>query len=255
MGRMLIKTVVANDRCELVGGIEYDQSPELGKDLGMLAGLEKLSIFVSADKETLFSQSDVVIDFTLPQATSGNVKLAVKHKTALVIGTTGINKDISAEIQAAADHVAIMWTGNYSLGVNLLSGMVEQAARVLSDDYDIDILEMHHHHKIDAPSGTALLLGQAAASGRGVKFEDVSCLSREGQTGARPRGEIGFATLRGGDVVGEHSVIFAAEGERVELTHKAGDRKVFAHGAVVAAQWVTKQAPGLYSMKDVLGFA
>lgn len=253
MGRMLIKTVTAHSDCDVVGGVEYDGSPDLGKDLGVLAGIEPLSIAASNDTEALFVEADVIIDFTLPTATSRHVALAKANKTALVLGTTGLPKETAVEIEVASRDTAIVWTGNYSLGVNLLSILVEQAAKALGDDYDIDILEMHHRHKIDAPSGTALLLGKAAAEGRGVDFEKVSKLSREGQTGARPRGEIGFATLRGGDVPGEHSVMFAAEGERIELTHKAGNREVFARGAVAAAQWVNDKEPGLYDMKDVLG--
>jgi 4-hydroxy-tetrahydrodipicolinate reductase len=253
MGRMLIKTVTAQDGCAVVGGVEYDGSPEIGKDLGVLAGIEPLSLQAGFDTEALFSEADVVVDFTLPMATSKHVALAVANKTALVLGTTGITKEIADEIETASKKTAIVWTGNYSLGVNLLSILVEQAASALGDDFDIDIVEMHHRHKIDAPSGTALLLGKSAAEGRKVDFDQVSCLSREGQTGARPRGEIGFATLRGGDVTGEHTVMFAADGERIELTHKASNREVFARGAVAAAKWVHDKEPGLYNMKDVLG--
>ncbi len=253
MGRMLIKTVTAQEGCDIIGGVEHAGSPELGKDLGNLAGIDALSLTVGTETEALFAEADVVIDFTLPTATSKHVALAASHKTALVLGTTGVPDEVATEIEAASKKTAIMWTGNYSLGVNLLSVLVEQAAKALSDDFDIDILEMHHRHKIDAPSGTALLLGKAAAVGRNVDFNDVSCLSREGQSGARPRGEIGFATLRGGDVPGEHTVMFAADGERIELTHKAGNREVFARGAVAAAKWVHGKEPGLYNMKDVLG--
>ena len=196
---------------------------------------------------------DVVIDFTIPAATLAHAKLAAEHGTAMVIGTTGLSEADMAEIAAAAENTAIVHAGNMSLGVNLLVVVAEQVAAALGSDYDIEVLEMHHKHKIDAPSGTALMLGKAAAQGRGVDHGDAAVMSREGETGARPEGAIGYATLRGGDVIGDHSVIFAGPGERIELTHKAGDRRLFGAGAIRAALWTEGKAPGLYTMRDVLG--
>ena len=193
-----------------------------------------------------------MIDFTLPQATISHTQAAIKHDTALVVGTTGLNKKEQAAVVKASNSVAVIQAANFSIGVNLLLNLTSQVASVLENDYDIEIYEMHHRHKVDAPSGTALALGQAAAKGRGVDLESVSERVRDGHTGARSPGNIGFATLRGGDVVGDHSLIFAADGERLELTHKASSRTVFARGAVRSAKWCEHKAPGLYSMRDVL---
>jgi len=253
MGRMLVAEILAGDGATLIGGTEHGESAFLGQDIAVLAGLDEVGIVVSSDTDALFAAADVVIDFTLPQATIHHTQGAIKHGTALVIGTTGLGQEEQAAVEKASNSVAVVQAANYSVGVNLLLGLTSQVAGVLENDYDIEVLEMHHRHKVDAPSGTALALGQAAADGRGVDLEAVSARVRDGHIGARNPGDIGFATLRGGDVVGDHSVIFAADGERIELNHKASSRTVFARGAVRSAKWCENKAPGLYSMRDVLG--
>lgn len=257
MGRMLVETVLGTKGAKLGGGSEHMQSDLLGQDMAVLAGSvahpPTEGQIITSDTRALFEACDVIIDFTVPMATVMHAGLAIETGTAMVIGTTGMDKEQLAAVDRAASSAVIMRAGNMSVGVNLLMGLVEQVSGILDDDYDIEIVEMHHHHKIDAPSGTALMLGEAAASGRGVDLEVVSDRVRDGQVGARKTGDIGFATLRGGDVVGEHTVIFAGEGERVEISHKASSRALFAKGAVRAALWCNDQKPGLYSMKDVLG--
>jgi 4-hydroxy-tetrahydrodipicolinate reductase len=253
MGRMLVAEILASDGVTLVGGTEHSESTFLGQDIAVLAGLDEAGIVVGSDTDSLFSAADVVIDFTLPQATIGHSQGAINHGTALIIGTTGLNKEEQAAVEKASKSVAVVQAANFSIGVNLLLALTSQVASVLGNDYDIEVYEMHHRHKVDAPSGTALALGQAAADGRGVDLEEVSERIRDGYTGARIPGNIGFATLRGGDVVGDHSLVFAADGERLELTHKASCRQVFARGAVRSAKWCEYKAPGLYSMRDVLG--
>jgi len=254
MGRMLIGEVLAVEGCSLAGGTEIPGSPALGRDMGELAGVGAEGMAVGHDADVLFAAADAVIDFTLPTATVSHAELARRHATPLIVGTTGLGSDAQAALETAAAETAVVQAANMSVGVNLLLGLIRQAATTLGDDYDIEIVEMHHRHKVDAPSGTALALGAAAAGGRGVGLEAVSQRVRDGHTGERQRGDIGFATLRGGDVAGEHTVIFAGEGERVELTHKATSRAVFARGAVRAARWTEGRPPGLYSMRDVLGF-
>ncbi len=253
MGQMLVREIAATAGCTLAGGTERVGGPALGKDIGLLAGIEAVGIAAIDDPVTLFAQADAVIDFTSPDSTERHAALAAQGQTALIIGTTGLNPSQQAAVAQAATHTPIVQSPNMSLGVNLLLALVEQVAGVLGDDYDIDVLEMHHRNKVDAPSGTALGLGRAAAAGRKVALETVWQKVRDGHTGVRPRGEIGFATLRGGDVVGDHTVLFATEGERIELTHKASSRQVFAKGAVRAALWARDKTPGLYSMRDVLG--
>jgi dihydrodipicolinate reductase len=253
MGQMLVREIAATPGCTLAGGTERVGGPALGKDIGTLAGVDALGVVAIDDAATLFAEADAVIDFTSPDATVRHAALAAQSQTVLVVGTTGINPSQQEAIAQAATHTPVVQSPNMSLGVNLLLALVEQVGRALGDDFDIDILEMHHRNKVDAPSGTALGLGRAAAAGRGVKLEDVWQKVRDGHTGVRPRGEIGFATLRGGDVIGDHTVVFAGDGERIELTHKASGRQIYAKGAVRAAQWANDKAPGLYSMKDVLG--
>jgi 4-hydroxy-tetrahydrodipicolinate reductase len=251
MGRALVAEAVAAG-LRLTGGTA--NAPILrGADLGLAAGLDPLGIAIGHDAEALFAAADVVIDFTAPEATLCHAALAGRTGKALIIGTTGLSPDGTAAIEAAARTAPIVWSANMSLGVTLLLDLVEQTARRLGPDYDIEILEMHHRLKRDAPSGTALGLGEAAARGRAVALDRAAVRSRDGATGPRPEGAIGFATLRGGDVVGDHSVIFAGPGERLELTHKAGDRRIYARGALRAALWAAGRAPGLYGMKDVLG--
>ncbi|MDJ0684134.1 MAG: 4-hydroxy-tetrahydrodipicolinate reductase [Alphaproteobacteria bacterium] len=253
MGQMLVAEVAETEACHLRGATEPEGSPALGADPGVLAGAAPTGLAIQEDPAGLIAAADVVIDFTTPQATVAHARLAAQAGTALVVGTTGLSAEDENSLSLAARHVPVVYAANYSPGVTLLLDLVKRAAAALDADYDIDILEMHHRHKVDAPSGTALALGKAAAVGRGVDHETVKQTVRSGQTGARPRGEIGYATLRGGDVVGEHDVIFATEGERLTLSHKASARRVFAAGAVKAALWTAGKHPGLYDMRDVLG--
>ncbi|MEP3438981.1 MAG: 4-hydroxy-tetrahydrodipicolinate reductase [Hoeflea sp.] len=254
MGQSLIRTVSEIDGVHLAGAIERPGSEALGRDAGELAGLGPNGVVISDDALPVFAQAEGVLDFTAPAATLEFAGLAAQARIVHVIGTTGMDDSHEAPLQAASRHARIVRSGNMSLGVNLLSVLVRQAARALqAGDWDIEVLEMHHRHKVDAPSGTALLLGQAAAEGRGIDLAEHSVRVRDGHTGAREQGSIGFATLRGGSVVGEHSVILAGEGEIIELSHKATDRSIFARGAVRAALWARHQKPGYYSMLDVLG--
>ena len=254
MGQAIIKEVTASDGCMLAGGTERAGHPEIGRDLGALAGLDDLGVVVSDDAGALIAAADTVIEFSTIEATVRHAALAAEHGTAHVIGTTGLDAAAAAAVTKAAQTVPITWAANMSLGVNLLLGLTERVARSLGPEaFDIEIVETHHRHKIDAPSGTALALGEAAARGRGVSLDDVADRGRDGLTGARKTGAIGFAALRGGDVVGDHSVVFAGLGERIELTHKAADRRIYARGAVHAARWMEGKAAGLYDMNDVLG--
>ncbi len=253
MGRMLVAEIAGTHGCRVAGGVDAATSAILGRDLGELAGMGALGLKAGTDIGQLFAGADVVIDFSTPAASAEHAGVAARAAKPLVIGTTGLEPAHEAALAAAARTVPIVWAPNMSLGVNLLLGLVRQVAATLGEDYDIEVVEMHHRHKVDAPSGTALALGQAAAAGRGVDLAARSQRGRDGITGPRPRGDIGFASLRGGDVVGEHSVIFAADGERIELTHRAGSRQIFARGAVRAACWAVGRPPGLYGMKDVLG--
>ena len=253
MGRMLIKAVAEAQGCTLVGAIERKGSPVIGQDAGLLAGTGLLDVEVTDDPLAVFAQADGVLDFTAPAATVGFAALAAQARIVHVIGTTGLQEADFAKLEAAARHARIVQSGNMSLGVNLLAGLVRKVAATLGEDYDIEILEMHHRMKVDAPSGTALMLGEAAAAGRRVTLADVTEAGRDGITGPRAEGAIGFASLRGGDVVGEHQVIFAGPGERVVIGHVATDRMLFARGAVRAAIWGQGRPPGQYTMIDVLG--
>ncbi len=253
MGHMLLRVLAETEGCEIVGGTEAPDSPVVGRDLGAQAGLGELGVAVGADPVELFAKAEAVLDFTAPAASVGHAGLAAQAEAVHVIGTTGLDAEQNAAIARAAKHATIVQAANMSLGVNVLLALVERAARTLDPDYDIEVVEMHHRYKVDAPSGTALALGRAAAAGRGVELDRVAQKVRDGVTGARRRGDIGFATLRGGDVAGEHTVVFAGDGERVELSHKASSREVFARGAVKAALWARAKPPGLYGMKDVLG--
>ena len=253
MGRMLIREIATTEGCALIGGTVRSGSAELGRDLGELGGLGGLGVAASDDAEGLLRRSDVAIDFTAPAATAGQAALAARLGTPLVIGTTALDEREAAAVREAAARVPIVWAANTSLGINLLLGLVEQAAQRLGIDWDIEILEMHHRHKVDAPSGTALALGSAAAAARGVGLDDVALRGRDGITGPRRPGAIGFAALRGGDNIGEHHVVFAAAGEELRLSHRASNRGIYATGAVRAARWVVGRAPGLYGMRDVLG--
>ncbi len=254
MGRMLVTQITGTGGCDLAGGSEGPGNPHIGEDVATLAGLPASGLTVSDDAAALFAASDAVIDFTAPAATVAHAELAAETGKVLVVGTTGLEDSHQKVLADAAKRTAIVQAPNFSIGVNLLLALTERVAGILDEDYDIEIVEMHHRHKVDAPSGTALGLGRAAAAGRNVSLSDVAQRGRDGITGPRRSGDIGFAVLRGGDVVGDHTVVFAADGERVELTHKASSREVFARGAVRAALWADGKAPGLYSMQDVLGF-
>ncbi len=253
MGRELAKVVRETEGCSLAGGLEAAGSPHIGADYGTLTGAGEIGVTISDNAEAVLSVVDGIIDFTVPAATLALVKLTAAQKKIHVIGTTGIDAAGDDVIRHAAQHTRILKSGNYSLGINVLQGLVKKVASVLGDEFDIEILEMHHKHKIDAPSGTALMLGKAAADGRQVNLQAKSVRSRDGHTGARKAGDIGFATLRGGAVIGDHTVMFASDAERIELKHKAQSREMFARGAVRAALWAKDQAPGLYDMQDVLG--
>ncbi|MCF6098171.1 4-hydroxy-tetrahydrodipicolinate reductase [Mesorhizobium muleiense] len=256
MGQALIRAIHTIPGARVAGAIERAGSPHIGKDAGELAGIGTIGVVIGDDPLPAFARADGVLDFTSPAATVEFAGYAAQARIAHVIGTTGCSADDNAKIAAAARHATIVKSGNMSLGVNLLAVLVEQAARALdADDFDIEILEMHHRHKVDAPSGTALLLGEAAAAGRGIDLDGNSVRSRDGHTGVRRTGSIGFATLRGGSVVGDHSVVLAGTGERITLAHHAEDRAIFARGAVKAALWARGRKPGLYTMRDVLGLA
>jgi 4-hydroxy-tetrahydrodipicolinate reductase len=253
MGKMLIEEVSATPGAVLAAAAERAGHEAVGQDAGAFAGLKPSGVKIGAAAADVFKASDVVIDFTVAKATLAHAELATAHKTALVIGTTGIEAEDAKKIHAAGRVVPIVWAPNMSLGVNLLFALTERVAKTLGPDFDIEILEMHHKHKVDAPSGTALGLGEAAAKGRGIELAKMAARGRDGITGARKGGAIGFASLRGGDVVGDHYVVFAGEGERIELVHKASSRRIYSKGALRAALWVAGQKPGVYGMADVLG--
>jgi 4-hydroxy-tetrahydrodipicolinate reductase len=253
MGRTLVKAIAESKGMTLVGAVEAPGSAVIGRDAGELAGLGKNGIAVGTDPEPLFADADGLLDFTIPAATVALAEITARHGRVHIIGTTGLNDGDEKLIAEAARRAVIVKSGNMSLGVNLLAALTRRVAKTLDDAFDIEILEMHHNKKVDAPSGTALMLGRAAADGRGIDLDQHSVRARDGVTGARHAGDIGFASLRGGTVVGEHSVIFAGPAERIELVHRAEDRMIFARGALHAALWARVQKPGLYSMADVLG--
>ncbi len=253
MGRMLIETILSQPGAVLAGGAERSGADVLGQDLASLANRPAIGITATDDRRSVFEASDVVIDFSHYTATDETLALAVETGTPLFLGTTGLTEATQAAVRAASEKVAIVWAANTSLGVNLLALLVEQAAKALDPSFDIEVVEIHHNKKVDAPSGTALMLGEAAARGREQNLADVACYARDGHVGARPDGEIGFATLRGGDVAGEHTVMLVGQQERIELTHRATSRSIFAAGAVKGAVWLPGQPAGLYSMRNVLG--
>jgi 4-hydroxy-tetrahydrodipicolinate reductase len=253
MGRTLIHAIAASKGVTLAGAAEAVDSAVIGRDAGELAGLGVNGVTIVSDVAPLLKAADGLVEFTVPAATLALAELAAAAGIVHVIGTTGHSAEEEAVIAKAASRARIVKSGNMSLGVNLLAGLVERVAKTLGEDYDIEILEMHHNRKIDAPSGTALMLGRAAAKGRGVDLANRATRGRDGMTGARRAGDIGFAALRGGTVVGDHSVIFAGPAERIELIHRAEDRMIFARGALAAALWARDKKPGLYSMADVLG--
>jgi 4-hydroxy-tetrahydrodipicolinate reductase len=253
MGRTLVRAVADMGGLVVSGATEAASSPLLGQDAGTLAGLPVNGVALTAEAAPLMANADAIIDFTAPKATLAFAALAAEAGKVHIIGTTGLSAKDEVKIAVAAKKAIIVKSGNMSLGINLLAALVERVAKTLDADFDVEILEMHHNKKVDAPSGTALMLGRAAAQGRGVELEKHSVRVRDGHTGARHAGDIGFASLRGGTVVGEHSVIFAGPAERVELVHRVEDRMIFARGALKAALWARGQKPGLYAMADVLG--
>ena len=253
MGRTLIQAIAASKGVRLSAAVEAPGAAAIGRDAGELAGLGRNGIQVAGDIEPLLAGADGLLDFTIPAATVAFAGLTAQRGMVHVIGTTGLSGEDENLIAQAGRRAVIVKSGNMSMGVNLLVALVKRVAQTLDDEFDIEILEMHHNRKIDAPSGTALMLGRAAADGRGVDLAARSVRGRDGHTGARRLGDIGFAALRGGSVVGDHTVIFAGPAERIEVSHKAEDRMIFARGALHAALWARGKTPGLYSMADVLG--
>lgn len=253
MGQMLIRVVEASGKARISGAVERSGHDWIGRDLGDLLGVAR-GVTVTDDPLEAFAKAQAVLDFTAPAATVDFAALAAQARAVHVIGTTGLEEAHLAKLEAAGRHAVIVRAGNMSLGVNLLVQMARKVAEALDADWDIEVVEAHHRHKVDAPSGTALMLGAAAAEGRGVALDAVADRGRDGITGAREAGAIGFSAIRGGDIVGEHDVIFAGEGERVILRHVATDRAIFARGALRAALWGQDKEPGEYDMADVLGF-
>lgn len=253
MGRMLVQAVAEDPRTRLVGATERPGHEWDGADLGAALGGASIGVRVETDPLEAFARSRAVLDFTSPAATCAHAALAAQARCVHVVGTTGLSEEEDPRLEAAARHAVLVQAGNMSLGVNLLTRLTERVAAALGPEFDIEIIEMHHRHKVDAPSGTALMLGEAAAAGRGVALRDHSERGRDGMTGERRTGAIGFAAVRGGDVVGDHTVVFAGLGERIELRHVATDRMIFARGAVAAAVWGQDKKPGRYDMADVLG--
>ena len=253
MGQTLIRLAQDSDKLRLVACVERAGHPWIGRDVGEAMGGAPVGVKVTDDALEAFAKAQAVVDFTAPAATVDFAALAAQARAVHVIGTTGLEPQHLARIEAAARHATIIRAGNMSLGVNLLTRLTQKVAAALDADWDVEIVEAHHRMKVDAPSGTALMLGQAAAEGRGVALEDARVSGRDGITGARPKGAIGFSAIRGGDIVGEHDVIFAGEGERIILRHMATDRAIFARGALRAALWGQGKKPGQYDMMDVLG--
>ncbi len=253
MGRTLITACTQHSDIRLAAAIERPGSSLLGSDAGVLAGLGRLDVSLVDSLEDVIGTIDTLIDFTRPEATLANLSLCVRHGKNIVIGTTGFEPEQKQQIRDAAGCIGVVFAPNMSVGVNLCLKLLNTAARVLGDDVDIEIIEAHHRHKIDAPSGTAIRMGEVIADALGRKLSDCAVYGREGHTGERDRNTIGFETIRAGDIVGDHTVLFAADGERVEITHKASSRLTFANGAMRAANWLRGQPAGLYDMQDVLG--
>lgn len=253
MGQMLSRLITDSDKARLVGAVERTGHPWIGQDLGTAMGGTRLGVTVTDDPLEAFAQAQGVIDFTAPAATLEFSKLAAQARLVHVIGTTGFTQQELDALEPSARHAVIVRAGNMSLGINLLVQLTQKVAAALGEDFDIEVIEAHHNQKVDAPSGTALMLGEAAAEGRGVSLDDVSDRGRDGITGARETGRIGFSAIRGGDIVGEHDVVFAGQGERIVLRHLASDRALFARGALRAALWGQGKDPGHYNMIDVLG--
>jgi 4-hydroxy-tetrahydrodipicolinate reductase len=254
MGKTILEVCNDNDDIEVTAAIEYSGSPMLGLDAGEVAGIGKLKVNITDDISSVADQVDVMIDFTLATSVPENIRKCVSASVKMVIGTTGLTHDDHELIKDAAKKIAIVFAPNMSIGVNLCFKLLEMAAQVIGEDTDIEIIEAHHRHKKDAPSGTALRMGEVVANTLGRNLKECAVYGREGITGARDRNTIGFETIRAGDIVGDHTVMFVADGERVEITHKATSRKTFANGAVRAAQWLLEKERGLFDMQDVLNF-
>ena len=253
MGQTLVNLVKKSDKLELVGAIERLNHEWVGQDIGVAMGGSELGVVVSEDPIEVIANAEAVIDFTTPSATIEFSKLAAQARAIHVIGTTGMSEEDLEKIKAASFHSVVVRAGNMSLGVNLLAALTKKVAAALDDEFDIEIIEAHHKHKVDAPSGTALMLGEAAADGRGIRLAELPERGRDGITGARNKGSIGFASIRGGDIVGKHDVLFASNGEQLTLSHNATDRNIFARGAIKAVLWGIDKKPGQYDMMDVLG--
>ena len=253
MGRTLVEAIAEHSGATLTAAFERPDSTLIGADAGELAGLGRNGVTITGAIDEALGSFDVLVDFSSPAATAATAQLLTQHGKAMVVGTTGLDAVQQAAVDAAAHSIPVCQAANFSTGVNLCLNLLETAARVLGDTVDVEIMEAHHRHKVDAPSGTALAMGRVIADARGRKLEDVAVYGREGQTGKRAKDTIGFATVRAGDIVGDHTVLFAADGERIEITHKASSRMAFARGAVRAAAWLHRRPPGHYSMGDVLG--
>jgi len=253
MGRTLIQAVVATEGATLTAAIERPESSLIGSDVGELVGVGAVGVRLVGSLAEVIDQFDVAIDFTVPTATAANIELCRQHGKRLVIGTTGLSDTQRNELALATQDIAIVYSGNYSIGVNISLKLLELTARAFGDSVDIEVIEAHHRHKVDAPSGTALMMGEAVAGALGRDLKQVAVYERHGDTGPRARGTIGFQTIRGGDIVGDHNVMFIGEGERLEIRHVATNRMNFANGAVRAALWVAEKSAGRFNMQDVLG--
>ncbi len=253
MGRRICALVSEDKDMQLAGAVEIKGSPSIGQDAGVVSGIQPLGVSIKDNLKDVIEDGEVVIEFTTPDATVEHVRIAADSKKPIVIGTTGLKDKQIEEIEKFSAIIPIVLAPNMSLGVNILFKLVKEVASILGEDYDVEIVEMHHRHKVDAPSGTALKLAELVAEGLGVDLEEAGVFGRKGLIGERKPKEIGIMSLRGGDVVGDHTVIFAGLGERIELTHKASSRDTFARGALRAAKWIVDKLPGLYSMQDVLG--
>lgn len=250
MGREIIRALQDEPDLALAGAVDHESSSTIGKDAGQLAGVGRLAVPVTG--RAAIGEFDILIDFSRPEAVAENVDLCIEQGAAMLVGTTGLAVQDNERLSAAARHIPVLCAANTSVGVNLCAALAEAAARVLGDAYDIEIIEAHHRQKVDAPSGTALFLGEAAANGRGLAMPDCGVFAREGTTGPREDGTIGFSTIRGGDIAGEHTVLYIGERERIEITHRAMDRRIFVSGALRAAKWLVSRPRGLYGMQDVL---
>ena len=253
MGRMLIEAIQDNPQTTLIAAIERQGSSLVGADAGEVAAVGQLDVKIVDDLQSVINKIDVLIDFSLPAATEQNMQVCAEHNVAMVIGTTGFNEQQEQVLAKASEQVAIVYAGNYSTGVNLSLKLLGMAAKAFGTDADVEVIEAHHKHKIDAPSGTAYMMAEAVAEARGQNLKDVAVYGREGQTGEREAGTIGIHAIRGGEIIGDHTVMFIADGEVVEITHRARARMTFAAGAVRAATWIVQQSAGQYNMQDVLG--